>query len=125
MANVNVDHGLDQKDISAYFDGQSNTLIWVGLVVLAVLYSFMDTVGAIIGIALLGYILYKRFGTSGLTDEEIDAAWVKIAESRRDEAHRVALIEKDDTIRKDIQSPNNIRSILMWTWSLSPNVLKL
>ena len=99
MANVNVDHGLDQKDISAYFDGQSNTLIWVGLAVLVILYTFMDVLGAVIGIAILGYALYKRFGASGLTDEEIDAAWVKIAESRRDEAHRAALIEKEDTIR--------------------------
>lgn len=99
MADVNVDHGLDSKDISAYFDGQSNTLMWFGVILLLVLWVAMDTIGLIIGGLILGFILYKRFGTSGLSDADIDAAWVKIAESRLDEAHRVALMDKGDTIR--------------------------
>ena len=97
---INADsHGLDQKEISTYFDGQSNMLLWISLGVLVVLYSVMDTIGLIIGLALVGYVIYKRFGSSGLTDEQIDEAWAAIAESRRDEAHKVALIDKEDTIR--------------------------
>ena len=92
-------HGLDQKDISAYFDGQSNTLLWISLGVTAVLYAVMDVIGVIIGLALVGYVLYKKFGDKGITDEQIDEAWAAIAESRREEAHKVALIDKEDTIR--------------------------
>jgi hypothetical protein len=99
MADLNVDLGIEKKDISAYFDGGSWAMVYAALIIGLVLWAFLETAGLFAAIGLVGWAIYSKMGSSSLTDAEIDSAWEKIAESRRDEAHRVALIDKEDTIR--------------------------
>jgi len=98
MADINVDLGLDRKDIPAYFDEAPDAFVWIGGVIFLISF-FVGELGFVPGFLIFGFILYWKYGPTKLSDEDIDAAWVKIAESRIDEAYRVALMEKDDTIR--------------------------